>query len=242
MKIRKKIKDFIKNNSDAERARILKAQISTAHEIKGVNYKLIEKFAIELANESVEIAELPLDCYEEVLLAGLVIAYSNISAKEKVELLGKITPCFDNWATGDFLVPRLKGLESEVKFFERLLTDENPFIARFAIVWFKKYELKKNVKKVVKLLNETISSKHLYVEMALAWTYLEALLLDYDFMKDYLVKIKRVTVRNRVLEKACDAERLPLDKKKEILELRSKLLNIKIEVFRQSKDILKADK
>lgn len=228
MDLKERIKLFINEHANEEKARYDEGLVTTKHEIKGVKTEELHEFAKTLASEGVNVKDMPTDFHEEIILVGLVIAYSKIKPSEKVKLLKYYMPLIDNWGTCDLVVPKLKGMESERKFFVDLLSNSKPFYVRVAIVWFKKFELKKNLRKVVNLLNEKIDNTNYYVEMGLAWVYCEALILDYEYMVEWIQTIDRYVIRNRTLQKACDSYRVSDERKKEIRALRSKLLGMPI--------------
>ena len=228
MDLKERIKTFINDHANEEKAIYDSGLISTNYTIKGIKTEELHEFAKVLAREGVSVKDMPTDCHEEIILVGLVIAYSKLKASEKVKLLKYYLPLIDNWGTCDLVVPKLKGMESQRKFFIDLLSSSKPFYVRVAIVWFKKFELKTNLRNVVNLLNDNINNTSYYVEMGLAWVYSEALILDYEYMIDWIQTIDRYVIRNRTLQKACDSYRVSDERKKEIRALRSKLLGMPI--------------
>lgn len=230
--IRERVKAFIEENKDSEKAKYDSSLVESRYDVKGVDKKKLEAFAIELAGEGVKFENLPKSCHDEILLAGLVIAHSNMRAKTKVAQLKKYFKFVDNWSTCDAIAPRMSGMESEREFFVELLSSKNPFEIRFALVWFKKFELKDNLVEVVNLINEKVDNTTYFVDMGLAWIYFEALLLDYDYILEFIQTLKRYVIRNRVLQKASESARISDERKQEIKQLRSKLLGIDIEILK----------
>ncbi len=228
MELKERVKQFIIENANEKKARFDEGLITTSYEIKGINVKVLENFAKTLSQEGVDIKDLPLSCHEEILLAEMVIAYSKVSPTIKIRQIEQILPYIDNWATCDMLVVRLKGLESKRDFFIELLHSNRPFYIRVGIVWLMKYELKKDVRSTVNLLNDNVKNTSYYVEMALAWCYSEAMIYDFDYMMDFTVKLERYVIRNRTLQKACESTRVSAEHKKEVRALRSKLLGMEI--------------
>ena len=227
-KYTQEIETFIENYSTEEKAKFDEGLITTAYKIKGIRMEDLTAFSKKLAQENPQIEYFPLDCHEEILIAGIAIAYSKMSAENKVKQLEKLLPYIDNWATCDMICARLKKLESQKKFFVNLLHSKKPFYIRFGIVWLMKFALKNDVRGTVNLINDNVKNTNYYVEMALAWCYSEALILDYEYMIDFAQRLERYVVRNRTLQKACDSTRVSPERKKEIRKLRSKLLGMEI--------------
>lgn len=222
------VQNFIKEHSSEEKARFDEGLINTSYEIKGLKTREIEEFAIELVEKKVEFSSLPLTCHDEIMLAGMVIGHSKKKSNDKIKDIEKLLPYIDNWATCDMIIPRLKGLEKHKEFFVNLLHSNRPFYIRFGIVWLMKYLLRKDIRGIVNLINENVKSTNYYVEMALAWCYSDALVFDYEYMIEFVQKLKRYIVRNRTLQRACESSRISDELKKEIRALRSKLLGIEI--------------
>ncbi len=228
MTIKQRVAKFIEENYDAEKALFDTNTIASDYKLMGVKTPDLVAFTKTLVKENVQFKDLPKRNHEEILISGIYISLCKASPEEKVALIREYLPYIDNWATCDLIVPRLSGMESEQAFFEELLASTKPYEVRFAVVWFKKFILKKDVRGTVNLLNKTVKSTDYYVEMALAWIYCEALLLDYDYMLKWVQKLPRYVIRNRTLSKACDSYRTSPEQKKEIRALRSKLLGIEI--------------
>ncbi len=222
------IKEFIRENADEAKAHFDEGLITTSYEIKGISTKKMAEMAKEIAKDKVDIENMPLTCHEEILLAGMALGLSKMSGEEKIEGLKKLLPYIDNWATCDMIVVRLKGLEAYHDFFVELLHSNRPFYIRVGIVWIMKFELKNDIRATVNLLNDNVKNSNYYVEMALAWCYAEAMIKDFDYMIDFILKIERYVIRNRTLQKACESFRISAEQKVQVKKLRSKLLGMEI--------------
>lgn len=227
MNIKAMVNDFIEKNKDDKKAEFDKILMTSKFPIKGIKTSVLEDFAKGLSKINADVKDIPLDCHEEIILAGMVIGHKKYSNKEKIKDLKYLIPFIDNWASCDMIVPRLKGLEDEREFFESLLQSEHPFAIRVGIVWIMKFMLKKDLKNVVLKLRDVKNTTY-YVEMALSWCYAEAFLYDFDFMYKFIETVPRTVVRNRALQKTCESKRITKEQKVEIRKLRSRLLNMQI--------------
>lgn len=228
MTVKQRVAKFIEENYDKQKVLFDAGTIATDYKLMGVTTPTLISFAKTLVKDGVQFKDLPKRNHEEILISGFVIAYCEAPEEEKIEYIKEYLTYVDNWATCDLVSAKLVNLESQKAFFEQLLTSPKPFEVRFAIVWFKRFMLKDNVRGTVNLINKNVKCTDYFVEMALAWIYCDALLLDYDYMLKWIPKLARYVVRNRTLSKACDSTRTTPEQKKEIRALRSKLLGIEI--------------
>ncbi|MBO5394472.1 MAG: DNA alkylation repair protein [Clostridia bacterium] len=215
----KEIERFLSENSDEKKAKFDRGLINTKYEILGINIKTIEEFAKKIAKNTDILQNINISSHEEVLLCGFAIAYCRDSNEKKVEHIMKLLPYIDNWATTDSIVPRLKNMESQRCFFEGLLSHPNPFYVRFGIVWLKRFALKQDLANVIKLLGQ-VKAQDYYIKMAIAWTYQEALTIDFDFMFDVIKRLQDNFIRNKTISKACDSFRITAENKEKLKALR----------------------
>ncbi|MBQ8444133.1 MAG: DNA alkylation repair protein [Clostridia bacterium] len=213
------IEAFLRENADEKKAKFDGGLIHTKYKIWGIKTKNIEDFSKKLAKKGAKIEDFHISSLEEVLLAGLTIAYSKISNKEKLERLEKLLPYMDNWGATDMIVPRLKNMEEERGFFENLLHHANPFYVRTGIVWLKRFVLKNDLENVITMLSK-VTHPDYYVKMALAWTYQEALTIDFDYMYKFTASLQDEFIKLKTISKACDSYRLTIEQKEKLKEFR----------------------
>lgn len=213
------IKQFLKQNIDEKNAIFAGGLIHTKYKIIGTKIKKCEEFAKKLVKMGKVPQFIHISSHEEILILGFMIAYSKLAAKQKIECLNKLLPFIDNWATCDSIIPRLKGLEKEKDFFISLLTNENPFYKRVGIIWLKRFLLKEKLPETITLL-DGVKSEDYYVKMALAWTFQEAFIYDFDFMYDYIKTIQDSFIKRKTISKCCDSFRLDAQQKEKLKELR----------------------
>ena len=221
MKVKEMVNDYINSICDPQKAKFDRGLIDTKFEIKGTKTRQIDDFAKSLVRINADFYEIPLENYEEIVLAGCYIGHCKASPAEKIEMFKRVLPYIDNWGACDTVIARLKGLESQKQFFIDLLKEENPFFVRVGIVWLMKYQLKNDFKSVIKLVSQ-VKNEHFYVKMAIAWCYAEAFVYDYDYMYNFVKTIDDVFIRNKTISKACDSYRVAPENKQAL-----KLLKIK---------------
>lgn len=82
----------------------------TALEIWGVRLPRLRSLAKEIARGPWRsfLTQAQRECYEEVLLQGLVIAYAKAPLEEKLSRLEALLPWLDSWALTDSIVPTFR--------------------------------------------------------------------------------------------------------------------------------------
>lgn len=219
MNVQYLIDEFIENNKDEKKAEFDKGLITSKYPIKGIKTSLLENFAKKLAKNNINIKDIQLDCHEKIVIAGMVIGYEKYDNKDKIRDLEYLIPFIDNWGSCDMIVPRLKGLENEREFFEKLLTNNYPFAKRIGIVWLMKFCLKNDLRNVANKL-KTVYDSNYYVQMALSWCYTEAFLYDFDYMYNFITTLSQKFVIAKTLQKVCESLRVTKDQKLKIKNLR----------------------
>lgn len=213
------VKDFLRKNEDKKNAIFQRRILVTDKYIYGLKTGVLEEYAKELVKRRVNIEDLPLDSFEEVLLAGMVLARSKMSKQDKIKYLDKLIVYFDNWAHCDMIVSRLKGLESEREYFEKLLLRENPFEKRVGIIYLMCYFVRKNARDGLDQIL-SVKDENYYVKMAQAWTIAEAGIRDFEYIFNLLPQIEDKFLRNKSISKMCDSFRITKEQKFELKKLR----------------------
>ena len=87
IKLKNEVEEFINTHCSKEKATYDEGLVSTSYEIKGLMNDDLVKFAKKLAVKKPKVNDFPLDYHEEIMLAGMTIAYSRMSPKEKAQEL-----------------------------------------------------------------------------------------------------------------------------------------------------------
>ena len=115
--------------------------------------------------------------FEEVILQGLIIAYSSMNFEEKLEYIKLYVSRVDSWAISDTFVPTLKikdeNLNEYWEFILQYVKSEKEFDIRYAVISMLDYFINDEyVDKVIKELDK-IKHEGYYVKMGVAWTIAE---------------------------------------------------------------------
>ena len=212
--IRKKLKEL----SEPEYAKFNKKLCpDTKKQVLGIRIPKLRVLAKEILKEEdwrnfIENADI--NCFEETILKGLVIAYSKIDLKEKLILVKEFIPNMDSWAITDTFCPTLKinpkDLEEVWRFILPYTKSDKEFEARFSIIMMLDYYITEEyVDKVIKAIDE-IENNAYYVQMAKAWVIAEIGIKFNEKAMKYLEgenKLDKFTY-NKALQKMIESYRI----------------------------------
>lgn len=153
----------------------------TNKEMLGIRIPILRKLAKEILKDEYDwnkfVKNEKVKYFEEVILQGLIIAYSNLEFEEKLKYITMFVPRIDSWAICDTFVPTLKikpkYLEKYWNYILKYLESEKEFEIRFAIISMLDYFINDEyVDMVIKKIDK-ISHDGYYVKMGAAWTLAE---------------------------------------------------------------------
>lgn len=150
-----------------------KKLIPTKYNIIGVESKVMHALSRDIAKECDIVRFFETDnknCFELVMLKGLVVAVSKILMSEKIALFKRFVDIIDNWAITDMVCSKIdvkKDYEGYFNFFESLLCG-SVYSVRFGLCGFLKYLDDNHTDKVLKLTGE-VKSEEYYIRMMQAW-------------------------------------------------------------------------
>lgn len=213
--------EFYSKFANNKRADFDRSLIQTSFEIKGVKTSELEQFAKELDKKNFALSTLPLNCHEDILIKGFLLAKKKGIDKEKE--LSLLLPYIDNWATCDMIVSRIKNIISP-EFFIKLLQNGNPFYKRVGIVWLKNNMLKTNLQETLKLVL-CVEDENYYVKMAKAWTMADAFVINFEETFKFLKNCNDEFVVLSSISKACQSFRVKEEDKRKLKEYRRRKKN-----------------
>ena len=164
--------------------------------------------------------------FEEVILEGLVIAYSKMQIEEKLELIKNFIPKIDSWAINDTFCPTLKIKDSEKEavwdFLQPYLQSDKEFEVRFAVIMMLDYYITDEyVDKVIKKLDQ-IKNDGYYAKMAVAWTLAEIGIKYNEKAMKYLKNQNNLDkfTYNKTLQKLRESYRISPEQKEELKKMK----------------------
>lgn len=198
----------------------------TNKEMLGIRIPILRKLAKEILKENNGwkdfVKNENVKYFEEVILQGLIIAYSRLEFEEKLEYISLFVQRIDSWAICDTFVPTLKikdeYLEKYWNYILKYLNSDKEFEIRFAVISMLDYFINDEyVDKVIEKLDK-ISHEGYYVKMGVAWTLAEIGIKYNEKAMKYLKSKNNLDkfTYNKTLQKMIESYRID-SKQKDIL-------------------------
>lgn len=194
----------------------------------GIKIPVLRTIAKEIAKIRPEeyLQNVENEYFEEVILEGLVIAYSKMPIEEKLELIKNFIPKIDSWAINDTFCPTLKIKDSEKEvvwdFLQPYLQSDKEFEVRFAVIMMLDYYITDEyVDKVIKKLDQ-IKNDGYYAKMAVAWTLAEIGIKYNEKAMKYLKgqnNLDKFTY-NKTLQKLRESYRISPEQKEKLKKMK----------------------
>lgn len=227
-----KIRQELENLVDEEYAKFNKKLCpDTNKKMLGIRVPALRKLAQKIAkqeNWKDFLKQADDNCFEEVLLQGLVIGYAKLEIDEKLKYIKWFVPKIDSWAISDTFCPTLKikekDLEKAWNFILPYLNSKKEFDVRFAVIMMLDYYITEEyVDQVLEKL-DAISHEGYYVKMAVAWCMAEIGIKFNDEAMAYLKgenHLDKFTF-NKALQKMRESYRIDAKQKDELKKMKRK--------------------
>ena len=166
--------------------------------------------------------------FEEIIVKGFLIAYSEKSLEEKLEYIKQYISKMDSWAMTDAFVPALNIKENELQIFWEFImlyiNSNKEFEVRFSIICMLDYYLIDSyIDNVINIL-DNVAHEGYYVKMAIAWTLAEIGVKYNDKLMNYLKgknNLDKFTY-NKTIQKMIESSRIDSKQKEELKIMRRK--------------------
>lgn len=194
----------------------------------GVRTPQLRKFGKEFAKkeEAVFFMEaLPHKYYEENNLHAFLIEQMKDYAA-CIRALDIFLPFVDNWATCDFMSPKIfkKHLPELLTEINRWIHSEHTYMVRFAIGMLMKFYLDDTFMPEYPNMVAAVRSEEYYINMMIAWYFATALAKQYDTVIPYIEEHKLdVWVHNKTIQKAIESYRISDEQKKYLRTLKRRV-------------------
>lgn len=169
--------------------------------------------------------ELSNECYEELMIKGLLIGYGELSQKEQTEYLKRYIPLINNWAVCDCCCSTWKFMKEDrgywFEFLQSYLHSEREFEVRFAVVAMLDYYILDEYIGQLFDLFDLVSHEGYYVKMAVAWAVSICYIKYPEQTWQYLEKRSLDTfTHNKAIQKIRESYRVSNADKEKLLGLR----------------------
>ena len=201
----------------------------TALEIWGVRLPRLRSLAKEIARGPWRsfLTQAPRECYEEVLLQGLVIAYAKAPLEEKLSRLEALLPWLDSWALTDSIVPTFRFAREDLPrvwdFAQACLRAAPVYTRRLGLIVLLDYFLTPDYLDAVAEIIQDLTDDRYYVCMAAAWLLAELGIRDYNLALKILAGGRlNCFTQNKAIAKMRESYRFTPEQKAALLAYKRK--------------------
>ena len=173
------------------------------------------------------LTEGPFVYYEEVLCAGLAVAYAKAPLRERLEGLRRLLPYMDSWGMTDSIVTTLRFSDAERpllwEFALECLAGAGEYTVRFGVVLMLRFFMTEaEIPEVARRLL-SLRDRRYYVQMAVAWCFAEMAVTDFEIVEKVLQAGElSLFIHNKTIQKMRESYRISAEKKEAALRLRRK--------------------
>ena len=216
---------YLKENTDPTYKDFHQSLVPNIEEFLGCRVPFLKKTGKEIAKGDIDsfLAYNKHHYYEENMIHGIVIGTKKMDFNTRLSYIRDFIPYVHNWAVCDCFCANCKdfkkNLERGFLFIQELLSIDDPYTIRVALVLLLDYYVEPSyLPKIFKILNQ-IKKDHYYVKMAMAWL-LSICYIKYP--KETLPFIKQNKLEpwthNKAISKIRESYRVPKEQKQELLK------------------------
>lgn len=182
----------------------------------------IAKRMLKEAQTSIFLRNLPHIYHDENMLHAILI--SEIKDYEGcIKAVDNFLPYVNNWAVCDSISPKVfkKNKDLLLKKINKWSLSEDTYTCRFGIKMLMTHFLDEDFKVEYLELSAKVSLEDYYVKMMVAWFFATALAKQWDATVSYIENARLdIWVHNKTIQKACESNRITLEKKKYLKTLK----------------------
>lgn len=227
MKPTQTLRDSLKASAEEKYKKFHQSLVPGLTNMLGVRMPKVRELAKWAAKQDwqAEWEELSNDCYEELMIKGLLIGYGKLTQEEQADYLKKYIPFIDNWGICDCCCSTWKFMKKDQEywfaFLQSYLNSKNEFEVRVAIVSLLDHFVSDTyLERLFQAFNE-VRHEGYYVKMAVAWAISICYIKYSEETRDYL---KRNTLddftHNKAIQKIRESYRVSEEEKESLLLLK----------------------
>lgn len=227
------IEKILLSNGDLDYKKFHSALIPNVDEsrIIGVRVPVMRKIAKDFFKQNCYydfLSSLPHKYYEENCIHAFLIEQT-ADFDLCVKLLDDFLPFVDNWATCDFITPKVfkQNRDALLDNIHVWLKSEHVYTVRFAIRMIMSFFLEDNFKEEYLHIVAQKSSNEYYIIMMQSWFFATALAKQYESAIKFLENgLLPKQVHNKTIQKAVESFRITNEQKEYLKTLRQKSLRV----------------
>lgn len=169
------IREQLSANADPEYKKFHQSLVPGLTSMLGVRMPKLRQIAKWAAKQNWQEVwdELSDQCYEELMLKGMLIGYGKLSRQEQESYLKKFVPQINNWAVCDCCCSTWKFMKKDSDFWFAFLKpyfqSDSEFQVRFAVVAVLDHFIEEKYLEEIFTIFDRIKHEGYYVKMAEAW-------------------------------------------------------------------------
>lgn len=176
-------------------------------------------------NWEAEWDDLSNDCYEELMIKGILIGYGKLNQEEQTAYLEKYVPLINNWGICDCCCSTWKFMRKNQEywfdFLKPYLESENEFEVRFAVVAILDHFINDAYTDRLFQAFDVVRQEGYYVKMAIAWAVSVCYIKYPEKTWEYLQKKSLDDfTHNKAIQKIRESYRVSKEEKDRLLELK----------------------
>ncbi|MGN1142590.1 MAG: DNA alkylation repair protein [Oliverpabstia sp.] len=219
-----KIREKLSENADLQYKNFHQSLVPGLESMIGVRIPKLREIAKWASKQNWQPiwGELSEECYEELMIKGMLIGYSNITQKEQTEYLKRFIPLINNWAICDCCCSTWKFMKKDqdywFSFLKPYLSSIDEFQVRFAVVALLDYFVEEKYLHKIFSFFDHIQQHDYYVQMAVAWAVSVCFVKYPGETKLYLCSnhLDDFT-QNKAIQKIRESNRVSRELKEEVL-------------------------
>lgn len=221
------IREQLFANADPEYKKFHQSLVPGLTSMIGVRMPKLRQIAKAAAKQEwkAEWDELSDQCYEELMLKGMLIGYGKLSRDEQETYLIKFVPKINNWAVCDCCCSTWKFMKKDSDFWFEFLRpyfeSDREFEVRFAVVAVLDHFIESTYLDEIFSVFDGIRHEGYYVKMAVAWAVSVCYVRFPEKTWRYLEQNHLdMFTQNKAIQKARESYRVSPEDKKRLLTLK----------------------
>ena len=227
MKLIQTLRESLVASADEKYKQFHQSLVPGLTNMLGVRMPKIRELAKWAAKQNwqAEWEELSNNCYEELMIKGLLIGYGKLTREEQADYLKKYVPLINNWGICDCCCSTWKFMKKDqaywFTFLDSYLKSENEFEVRFAVVSLLGHFINDTYLERLLQVFEKVKHEGYYVKMAVAW----AVSICYiKYPKETVEYLKKNTLddftHNKAIQKIRESYRVSEEEKENLASSR----------------------
>ncbi len=227
MSVNQTLREELAKSAEEEYKKFHQSLVPGLNNMLGVRMPRLRELAKWAAKQDwqAEWETLSNDCYEELMIKGILIGYGKLNRREQTAYLKKYVPLINNWGICDCCCSTWKFMRKDqdywFAFLRPYLESENEFEVRFAVVAMLDHFINDTYIGQLFQAFDRITQEGYYVKMAVAWAVSVCYI---KYPKETWEYLQRKSLddftHNKAIQKIRESYRVSKEEKERLLKLK----------------------